>query len=193
MVFSGDGQSQHPVPWGAIHTLIPAFSFSAMDALELLKSRRSVRDFTGDPIPEDVVEDILECARLAPTARNAQPWLIGAVTDGALLSELGGLADHGAFIADAAVCFTILCLRDEKYFLEDGCAATMNIIIACEAHGLGSCWVAGDKKGYAEEVRTLLNVPADYTLVALVAAGYPASTSAKQKKDYSDVCFRDRL
>lgn len=159
----------------------------------MLKQRRSVREFTQEPVPDDVVADILECARLAPTARNTQPWLFGAVSDNKLLTKLGGLADHGPFIAGAAVCFTVFCLREEKYFLEDGCAATMNIILACEAHGLGSCWVAGDKKGYAQEVRKLLNVPAVYTLVALVAAGYPrGNPSEKKKKDLSDVCFMNQ-
>ena len=165
-----------------------------MDALELLKRRRSIRDFKKKQVPDAVVSDVLECARLAPTARNAQPWLIGAVSDPTLLAELGGLADHGAFIADAAVCFAVFCLAGEKYYLEDGCAATMNVILACEAHGLGSCWVAGDKKSYSGDVRELLNVSGEYTLVALVAAGYPSQTpKTKIKKEFRDVCFSNRL
>jgi nitroreductase len=161
-----------------------------MTATDLIKSRRSVRRYMLDRIPEDVVEDILDCARLAPTARNTQPWLIGAVKDRNLLNKLGSTADTGSFIADAAVCFAVFSIRDEKYYLEDGCAATMNIIHACEAHGLGTCWVAGDKKGYAEDVRKMLNVPRDYTLVALIPAGYPAEKPAeKAKKPKGEVTF----
>ena len=66
----------------------------------------------------------------------------------------------------------------------------MNIIHACQAHGLGSCWVAGDKKPYAEDVRKLLKAPEEYTLVALVPAGYPAENpKAKEKRPLKDVSF----
>jgi nitroreductase len=165
-----------------------------MDPTELIKSRRSVRRFKSYEVPAYVIDDILECARLAPTARNRQPWLFGAVTERRLLGELGSMCDTGSFIADAGVCFAVFCLRNEKYFLEDGCAATMNIIHACMAHELGSCWVAGDKKPYAEDVRKLLKVPEEYTLVALVPAGYPAEQPRdKPKKPREDVCFANTL
>jgi len=161
-----------------------------MDPTEQIKSRRSVRKYKPYEVPAYAIEDILECARLAPTARNEQPWLFGAVTEKKLLGELGRLANTGPFIADAPVCFAVFCLRDEKYYLEDGCAATMNIIHACQAHGLGSCWVAGDKKPYAEDVRKLLKAPEEYTLVALVPAGYPAENpKAKEKRPLKDVSF----
>ena len=167
---------------------------SFMDVLESLKSRRSVRSYTSESVSDDVIEDILDCGRLAPTARNEQPWLLGAVTDKKLLSEIASLADHGRFIVDSVVCFTVFCLRDEKYYLEDGCAASMNIINACSAHGLGSCWVAGDKKKYADAVRELLNVPVEYALISLIPAGYPAEKpTPKGKKSLGDVSFRDRI
>ena len=163
-----------------------------MDALECIKGRCSVRAYSPDEVPADVVDDVLECGRCAPTARNVQPWLLGAVTEKPLLRELGELADHGGFIKDAVVCFTVFCLRGEKYYLEDGCAATMNMILACEAHGLGTCWVAGDKKNYAEDVRKLLKVSSDYTLVSLIPVGYPlAEKVLKVKKPVGDVSFRN--
>lgn len=163
-----------------------------MDSTDLIKSRRSVRAFTVDEVPAKVVDDIMDCARMAPTARNMQPWLIGAVTDKDLLKGLGGLANTGSFIAGAPLCFAVFCLREEKYFLEDGCAATMNVILACESHGLGSCWVAGDKKPYAEDVRELLNVPGEYTLISLVPAGYPKEKPGeKPKKIRAETTFKN--
>jgi len=155
-----------------------------------IKSRHSVRKYRKEPIPREVVEDILDCGRLAPTARNVQPWLIWAVTDKSLLARLAGLTDHGKFIADAAACFAVFCLKSEKYYLEDGCAATMNLLHACHAHGLGACWIAGDKKPYAEDTRKLIGAPPGYSLVALAAAGYPAeSPGEKGKKPLGDVTF----
>jgi nitroreductase len=142
-----------------------------MDALLALKTRRSVRSYKPDPVPQRIVEDIVDCARLAATARNRQPWEFVAVTDAKVRRQLAELIDTGRFIADAPVCIAVLC-GNTKYFIEDGSAAIENLLVAGRAHGLGSCWVAGDKKPYADEVCQLLGVPAAFKLIGLVALGY---------------------
>ncbi|CAJ37925.1 nitroreductase family protein [Methanocella arvoryzae] len=163
-----------------------------MDLIDVIKKRRSIRRFKNQPIPDDVLTEILDCARLAPTAINIQPWLIGCVTDKVQLERLANMADHGRFIKDSAACFAVFCEKGQKYYLEDGCAATMNIITAAAASGIGTCWVAGDKKEYVEAVRTLLEVPDKYTLVSLIAAGYPDEAPEKAKKSLAEVSFRNQ-
>ncbi|HMK46145.1 MAG TPA: nitroreductase family protein [Methanocella sp.] len=163
-----------------------------MDMIDVIKGRRSIRRFNDKPIPEEVLADLIDCARLAPTAINIQPWLIGCVTDKVQLERLANMANNGKFIKDSAACFAIFCEKDKKYYLEDGCAATMNIITAAAAKGIGTCWVAGDKKEYVEAVRTLLEVPDTYTLVSLIAAGYANETPKPAKKDPKNISFRDR-
>lgn len=161
---------------------------------QLIKARRSVREYTAREVPKQTVDDILECGALAPTACNTQPWLIGAVTDKRLLTELAALTDHGRFIVNAPLCFAVFCLNTEKYRLEDGCAATMNIILAAQAHGLGSCWVAGDKKSYAQDVRKLLKVPGEYELITLISTGYPAGEpNMPNKKPQGEVIFKNTV
>jgi nitroreductase len=161
---------------------------------KFIKHRRSVRSFISDPVTESVIKDILDCGRLAPTARNVQPWLMGAVTDQELRHRISDLAEYGKFIRQSPVCFTVFTLADEKYYLEDGCAATMNIILAAAAHGLSTCWVAGDKKDYGPPVRELLHVPEGYTLVSLIACGYTdENVSLAAKKDLEEVSFRNKF
>jgi len=157
-----------------------------------IKHRRSVRSFVSDTVTESVINDILECGRLAPTARNVQPWLMGAVTDPELRHRISDLAEYGKFIRESPVCFTVFALADEKYYLEDGCAATMNIILAASAHGLSTCWVAGDKKDYGPAVGELLHVPKEYTLISLIACGYSDEKPDLPKKGLGEVSFRDR-
>ena len=82
-------------------------------------------------------------------------------------------------------------IQAAKYYLEDGCAATENLILGLHAYGVGTCWVAGDKKEYADAIRKLLNVPEKYTLVSLVPAGYPAEVKIADKKDTKKVVFTD--
>ncbi|UCF32072.1 MAG: nitroreductase family protein [bacterium] len=163
-----------------------------MSGTQWIKKRRSHRTYRSDVPAEDVIRDILDCGRLAPTARNVQPWLLGAVTDEAVRRDIARLAEYGRFIADAPVCFAVFVRADEKYFMEDGCAATMNIIMAATVHGLGTCWVAGHKKDYGEEVRRLLGVPKGYTLISLIAAGYSDDRPSPKKKPLEEVTFRDR-
>ena len=116
------------------------------EAIHIIKKRRSVRKFESKPVSDEIIRDILDCARLAPTANNLQPWLFGAITKPHLKSQLADFADYGKFIKDCAVCFAVFADSTKKYFLEDGCAATENILLACTAHGICSCWVAGHKK-----------------------------------------------
>jgi nitroreductase len=160
--------------------------------ITVIKSRRTVRSYRETPVPEEVIRDALDCAALAPTARNAQPWLFGIIRDKEMLQKIAALADNGKFLAQAPICFAVFGKRDEKYYLEDCSAATSQLILGLWAHGVGSCWVAGDKKGYAEDVRELLGVPSAYTLVSLVSAGYPVDVPTVTKKSREEILFSER-
>ncbi|MDD1711522.1 MAG: nitroreductase family protein [Methanoregulaceae archaeon] len=157
----------------------------------IIKCRHSIRSYKPVPVEDTIIKDALECVRYAPTAMNLQPWLIGVIREKDMLQRLAGLTDHGKFIADAPVCFAVFGERKAKYYLEDCSAATENLIIALQSYGVGSCWVAGDKKEYAEPVRNLLGVPERYTLVSLVPAGYPADIAIQKKKDQDEIVFFD--
>jgi nitroreductase len=159
----------------------------------IIKGRRSVRSFRDAEIPEEAIRDALECARQAPTAMNGQPWLIGVIREKETLARIAGLTDHGKFIAGARACFAVFGEKKQKYYLEDCSCATMNLILGLWSYGIGTCWVAGDKKPYAGAVRELLQVPASYTLVSLVAAGFPADVAAPPKKDLSAITFSERF
>ena len=143
-----------------------------MENLELLKFRRSIRSFSNKPISQADLEKLIEAARFAPTARNVQPWELVVVTDKQKLLEFAKLAENGRFMAQAAACIAVFC-AETKYYLEDGCAATCNILLAATALGIGSCWIAGDKKPYSLQINTLLNAPLGMKLISLIALGYP--------------------
>ena len=157
-----------------------------MDAIECMKTRRSVRAYLDKPVDREVIEDIIDCGRLAASAINIQPWQFIVVQDAALRKKIADITDYGKFIEQAAVCVAVFC-QDGKYYLEDGSAATQNILNAARAHGLGSCWVAGDKKEYAPVMARLLGLPEDYKLISLIAIGYAASEGNPPKKPLTEV------
>ncbi len=142
-----------------------------MDAIEVLKKRRSIRKYLNNPVLKKDIETLIDCGRLAATARNVQPCEFIAVTDLKTRKKIADITEFGKFIAEAPVCVCVFC-KDTKYYLEDGSAATENILLASRAIGLGSCWVAGDKKPYTGDIAKVLGVPPEFKLVSLIAVGY---------------------
>lgn len=152
-----------------------------MDGLVMLKTRRSIRKYTNEQIPDSIIEEIIDCARLAPTANNKQPWLFVVVKNEELKRKIAEITDYGKFIKDAYCCIAVFC-EDTKYYLEDGSAATENILLAAWYFGIGSCWVAGDKKVYADKIKDVLNIKNSYKLVSLISLGYPDKNELEKVK-----------
>ncbi len=163
-----------------------------MDALIALRTRRSIRRYQDRPVPREDLEILVDCAHLAATARGVQPWEFVVVTDAAMRVRLAAITEYGKFIAQAPAAVVVFC-RDTKYYLEDGCNATENLLIAATALGLGSCWVAGDKKPYADDIRDMLGAPAEYRLIAIVAVGYAAEAPTPMKRTLHEVLHWERF
>ncbi len=142
-----------------------------MDVLEALMKRRSIRRYKSTPVEKEIIEKIIDAGRFAPTARNVQPWEFIVVTNPDMRQEIADITEYGKFIAQSPVCIVVFC-KDTKYFLEDGSAATVNMLLAAEGLGLKSCWVAGDKKPYCDKIAKMLNVPEGYKLISFIAIGY---------------------
>ncbi len=165
-----------------------------MDTLTAIRTRYSARQFLpGKPVPRELIEQIIDAGQRAPTARNVQPWEFVVVTDPAMRRSIAELAEYGRFIAQAPVCVVVLC-KDTKYYLEDGCAAVENILLAATALGVQSCWVAGDKKAYAPEIVQMVGAPDTHKLIALVPLGYAAAPGRQPaRRELSQVLHWERF
>ncbi|MEM2920892.1 MAG: nitroreductase family protein [Candidatus Bathyarchaeia archaeon] len=142
-----------------------------MDVHEALRIRRSVRAYEERPVPKEALDRILEAGRLAPSARNRQPWHFIVVTD-AEKRKVIAKAPFAKFVAEAPV--VIVGLGDAKasprWYMVDVAIALENMVIAATAEGLGTCWIGGFIE---DELRKLLEIPEDLKIVALVSVGYP--------------------
>lgn len=157
-----------------------------MDAIECLKTRRCIRSYKPEAVSREIIEDIVDCGRLAATAINMQPWAFVAVTDPDVIDEIAATTVTGKFIADAPCCIAVFCEQGD-YHMEDGSMATQNIMLAARAHGLASCCVGRDKNGFRDNVAEVLGVPPPYVLVSLIPIGYSDATSNPPKKALSEV------
>ncbi len=161
-----------------------------MDAIEAILSRRSIRWYTPDPVPEGLVRAVLEAAMASPSARNRQPWAFVVVDDRAILNAVPEFHPHAGMLRHAplaiVVCADTTRQPLEGYWLQDCAAATQNILLAAHALGLGACWVGVQPRPEREAgLKRLLDLPEWVRPVALVALGYPAET--RERTDRFDL------
>ncbi len=153
-----------------------------MDFSDLIARRRSVRAFKPDPVPEPVVESILQAVRRAPSAGNLQAFKMCVVRDGAVLEALAGAAYGQAFLAEAPVAIAFLAdphgsgLRygqrgRDLYALQDATIACLYAHLAAADLGLGSVWVGAFS---TPDVARILGVPEPLVPVAILPIGFPA-------------------
>ncbi len=164
-----------------------------MDVFEAIKTRASVRRYSDKKVEKELLEQLVDAGRRAPTGRNEQPWEFIVITDQDKKEKIAAITNFGKFIAQAPACIAVYC-RDSKYYLEDGSAAVQNILLAATGLGLSTCWVAGDKKPYVNDISEVLSVPFGYNLVALIAVGYSQGTvSAKEKRSLEEVIHWEKF
>ncbi len=161
------------------------------DILAFFEARRSIRTFSDKTVSEEDITLIIHAASLAPTARNIQPWEFVIVRDKSRLKTLTEMVSpNGALLGTAAAGIVVFC-RETKYYLEDGSAAMTQALLAAAALGLGACWIAGDRKDYADRVRVFCKAAEEYKLIGLIALGYPAETPSPQKRDVKDMIHKE--
>ena len=150
-----------------------------MDVLEAIRKRRTVRSYTGAPIPHADLETIVDCARLAPSGRNEQPWDFIVVTDRALIDQLKVAA---IWMEHAGAIIAVVLDPTSRWWVEDGAAAVENILLASTALGYGACWLEGYTLRMEERLKELLGVPESKRLLTLVPIGVPVEWPVEEKK-----------
>ena len=168
--------------------------------IEAVRTRRSVRKFTGRDVEDEVVLQLLESARLAPSGHNTQPWRFIVVRSPEAKRALAKAA-HGQSWMEAAPVF-IVCVADVRCRIQDEPGLEVNetspqfalkqvirdTAIAVEhavleAEALGTCWVAWYEQA---DVRPILGIPADKFVVAILPLGYPAETPGERPRKKLD-------
>ena len=155
-----------------------------MDALEAIRKRRSVRKYTGDPIPREDLEKIVDAGRLAASGSNRQPWDFIVVTDRGMIDQLKVASQ---WMEKAAAIIALVMDPSSRWWIEDGSAAVENMLIACTALGYGACWLEGYTLPREEEFKALLGIPKEKRLLTLVPIGVPAEWPTREKKPLEEV------
>ena len=168
--------------------------------MELLRSRRSIRRFTGERI-EPAESALLEEAVLrSPSSRGIRPWRFQFIDDPALIHRLAGVRTHGSGFAAEAPLLVVICARESEsdVWVEDCSIAAVILHLAAHSLGLGSCWIqirnrfADEKRRETSEqaVRRILGLTGGLRVEAMIAIGRPAEDRPGVPVDSLD---RDRI
>jgi nitroreductase len=155
------------------------------DALNLLKTRRSIRKYKDQKVEEEKIQKCLEAARWAPSASNKQPWEFLIVTDEQIRKKLSEIHPYASFVAESPVVFIPLTNPEVhvKYHMSDTALATLQYMIEAHSLGLGTCWAGVIGSSIEAEIKDLLGIPENLNILGLVATGYPDEKPTKMRKE----------
>ncbi len=168
-----------------------------MDAIEAILTRRSIRDYTDEPVREADIETILRAAMAAPSAGNQRPWRFVISTDRERIDAMAETTPYGSILRRAplaiAVCADTHDLKHEVMWQQDCGAATQNALVAIHALGLGGVWLGfWPKMERVAPLRKVLELPEGVEPFCVLAVGHPAETKPPADRYDPDAVHRDR-
>ncbi len=168
-----------------------------MDTLAAIRTRRSIRAYTAEPVSEEMIETLLAAAMQAPSARNEQPWHFVVIQQRALLDTLAEALPYGKMLYQAplavVVCAEAALDVSDGYWVQDCSAATQNLLLAAHASGLGAVWIGiYPRAERIADLRPLLALPDSVTPLCVIAAGHPAEAVSPENRYRPDRVHRDR-
>ena len=168
-----------------------------MNVLEAIRTRRSVRKYKPEEIPEEDLKEILTAAQLAPSAGNRQPWRFVVVRDPETKKKMGEAARGQTWISDAGVIVAALAMpRDSpeiypRWVERDVMTAVEHMVLAAWSLGYGTCWIGAF---YEDKVKELLGVPEGMTVINLLPIGVPdQKPEARGRKPLKELFHEDRF
>ena len=144
-----------------------------MDVYQCIRSRRTVRDYKPDPIPQDLVRKILQAGRWAPSSSNTQKWYFIVIQDRETLAALGKIATHGPFIGQAPLAIAVVMDDAPRPQLDAGRALQQMELMAW-SEGVGMCFVGVREDNQQKAVKELLRIPEPMELITILPFGYRA-------------------
>ncbi len=168
-----------------------------MDTKELIKSRRTIRKFSQEPISPDKLLSYVDCARVAPSAANLQPLKYIVVESREMTEKMFPLVKFAGYLAphynpkegEHPVAYIVICgdktIKEAGYDIDVGAAAE-NIIISALSDGIGTCWMAAIDR---DAIHKLLELPDSLAISCVLAMGYPSETPKEVEMAEGDVKY----
>lgn len=155
----------------------------AKDRVAFLLGLRAVRNFRPDPVPQEVVDDLLRVARWSGSASNRQPWEVIVIRNRETLDALAQVEGYAKHLAGATLAIALVMSGDterEEHEIYDEGRLSERLMLAAEAHGVGSCigWVINDGVAAA---KAILGIPTERRLKTILSFGYPDEAAQRAR------------
>ena len=158
-----------------------------MDLLELAKKRRSIRRYNGEKVSDEIVDEILKIALLAPSSWGQHPIEFVVLRDRKTIEAVARCKRMGAGpLPTADVAIVVMANTSNcELWIEDAAVASTYILLAAEQFGIGACWIhirnrAGQRTTADEEIRKILGVPNNYSVLNVVALGQKGENKSER-------------
>ena len=167
-----------------------------MDALKAIMSRRSIRKYTGEKIPDGDIKILLEAAMNAPSAHNKQPWHFIVVDDRAVLDKVPEYHGYSKMLAQASPAIVVLgdnAIQETDFWIHDCAAATENILIAAHAIGYGAVWLGvHPSEALIKGTKDLFGIPDIVTPLGIVSLGVTTDEKPPRENYSEDRVHRNK-
>lgn len=140
-----------------------------MEVFECVKSLSSIRSYQNKEAPEEVMMEVLEAGRLAPSAHNDQPWEFILVRDKGVLKELEKYCISGRFISQVSFGVVVVTDPSSKWYEIDTTRAVQNMVLTAWSRGLGSCWIG---RLDIDGLKSYLGIPSKLHVLTVLPFGY---------------------
>jgi nitroreductase len=153
-----------------------------MDALEVIFTRRSIRQYTDKAVSQEDLQTILDAGMNAPSANNRQPWQFIIVDDRDKLNKIMEIHPYSRMLAQAPLAIVVCGDTNVSgsYWQQDCSAATENILLAAHALGLGTVWLGVyPREQRVNGIKFLFNIPDHIQPLNVIALGYPAEQKGR--------------
>ncbi|MDW5562282.1 MAG: nitroreductase family protein [Methanomassiliicoccus sp.] len=161
-----------------------------MDVSTAIRTRRSIRRYKRKEIPDAELKEVLEAARLAPSAANRQAWEMIVVKDPKVRAELVPMCKNQKFVEECSVFLVAIEDPAQKWSRVDATIMLDHITLAAHDKGLGTCWIGAFDKA---QVGALLQVPPGKEVMACLTLGYPdEDPDARPRKPSEELLYLNR-
>ncbi len=162
-----------------------------METLKSILTRRSIRSYKHEKIPQEKIDKILEAAMYAPSAMNYQPWHFIVLSERKDIDQIFIINPHAEMVKLAPlaiiICGDLKIEMNIDYLVQDCSAATQNALLAIHDLGLGGVWVSSyPNKETIDGLRNYYGIPKNIVPVSIIALGYPAEEKSTENRFNKD-------
>lgn len=164
-----------------------------MKLLDVISSRRSIRKYKRDTVPDSSINEILESGRWAPSGMNNQPWRFVLIKDKTFKDRLSEMTHYSAIVSGSDFCIAVFYNKHAGYHREKDImsigACIQNMLLCSHSIGIGSVWL-GEILKNRDKINQILGVDPSNEFMALIAFGYPDETVISERNNMNELLLK---